>query len=244
MCGLQLFYILGIDMSGVMLATCMQPSIPVITVLLGVLFGLEAGSLQKFAGILLAVAGAVCMVSLHNVSRQGRLKGHNELGSFAGQCASLLGGVPSSLTVVTRRMQTGRFSALHRCWEACSKAMPRAVAAAATTCCSAAYASLPTPSAWCAWLCIQSAACDCLHPCKADVPPSSLCNSQPLCVTYLSQALYYILAKHLVGKYNPVCIAAWAYIVAASLMGATAVVTVQRTEWIVPPAMFGPLIYW
>lgn len=59
---MQLFYILGIDMSGVMLATCMQPSIPVITALLGVLLGLEAGSLQKFAGILLAVMGSICMV--------------------------------------------------------------------------------------------------------------------------------------------------------------------------------------
>lgn len=58
------------------------------------------------------------------------------------------------------------------------------------------------------------------------------------------QALYYILAKHLVGKYNPVCIAAWAYIVAASLMGATAAATVQRNEWTVPTAMLGPLLYW
>jgi EamA-like transporter family len=63
-------------------------------------------------------------------------------------------------------------------------------------------------------------------------------------VFMILQALYYILAKHLVGKYNPVCIAAWAYMVAASLMGATAAATVQRNEWIVPTAMLGPLIYW
>lgn len=50
-------------MSGVMLATCMQPSIPVITALLGVVLGLEAGSVQKFVGILVAVAGSICMVS-------------------------------------------------------------------------------------------------------------------------------------------------------------------------------------
>lgn len=30
----QLFYIMGIDMSGVVVATCMQPSIPVITAML------------------------------------------------------------------------------------------------------------------------------------------------------------------------------------------------------------------
>ncbi len=60
----------------------------------------------------------------------------------------------------------------------------------------------------------------------------------------VSMAAYYILAKHLVQKYNPVCIAAWAYIVAASMMGTTALLTVQRNEWTVPSAMFGPLIYW
>lgn len=58
------------------------------------------------------------------------------------------------------------------------------------------------------------------------------------------QALYYILAKHLVQRYNPVCIAAWAYIVAATMMGTTALLSVQRNEWTVPSAMFGPLIYW
>jgi EamA-like transporter family len=57
----QLFYILGIDWSGVVVATCMQPTIPVFTAMLGVASGLETGSVQKFAGILLAVAGSVMM---------------------------------------------------------------------------------------------------------------------------------------------------------------------------------------
>ena len=60
--GSQLFYILGIDMAGVLIATCMQPSIPVITACLGVVLGLEAGSMSKFLGILTAVAGSICMV--------------------------------------------------------------------------------------------------------------------------------------------------------------------------------------
>lgn len=58
----QLFYILGIDMSGVLVATCMQPTIPVFTAMIGVTLGLEPGSCQKFMGILLAVGGSVCMV--------------------------------------------------------------------------------------------------------------------------------------------------------------------------------------
>jgi drug/metabolite transporter (DMT)-like permease len=59
----QLFYIIGIDMSGVVVATCMQPTIPVFTAMIAVMVGLEAGSLQKFVGIVLAVAGSICMVS-------------------------------------------------------------------------------------------------------------------------------------------------------------------------------------
>lgn len=58
----QLLYILGIDMSGVVVATCMQPVIPVFTAMLAVAFKLEAGSLQKFAGIGIAVGGSLCMV--------------------------------------------------------------------------------------------------------------------------------------------------------------------------------------
>ena len=50
----------------------------------------------------------------------------------------------------------------------------------------------------------------------------------------VSMAAYYIICKSLVQKYNPVCVAAWAYITAATLMGVTAVITVERTEWTVP----------
>lgn len=49
-------------MSGVLVATCMQPTIPVFTAMIGVTLGLEPGSCQKFMGILLAVGGSVCMV--------------------------------------------------------------------------------------------------------------------------------------------------------------------------------------
>ncbi len=61
----QLLYILGIDMSGVVVATCMQPIIPVFTAMLAVALKLEAGSVQKFAGIGIAVGGSLCMVRDH-----------------------------------------------------------------------------------------------------------------------------------------------------------------------------------
>ena len=60
----QLLYILGIDMSGVVVATCMQPTIPVFTAMIAVALKLETGSVQKFAGIGIAVGGSLCMVRL------------------------------------------------------------------------------------------------------------------------------------------------------------------------------------
>lgn len=59
----QLLYILGIELSGVTVATCMQPAIPVFTVLLSIGFHMEQGNPRKLAGIGLAVAGAICMVA-------------------------------------------------------------------------------------------------------------------------------------------------------------------------------------
>ena len=69
----QLFYIVGIDMSGVVVATCMQPTIPVFTAMIAVLLNLEAGSLQKFIGIALAVSGSICMVSFLIMASFGAL---------------------------------------------------------------------------------------------------------------------------------------------------------------------------
>ena len=61
----QLMYILGISLSGVLVATCMQPTIPVFTAMLAVCLQLESGSVQKFFGIGLAVLGSMSMVSMH-----------------------------------------------------------------------------------------------------------------------------------------------------------------------------------
>ena len=58
----QLFYILGIELSGVVVATCIQPTIPVFTVLLGIMLQMESAHFRKLAGIGLAVIGAVSMV--------------------------------------------------------------------------------------------------------------------------------------------------------------------------------------
>lgn len=40
------------------------------------------------------------------------------------------------------------------------------------------------------------------------------------------------------------CIAAWAYLMAALCMGTTAAVTVERTGWEIPSELVGPLVYW
>jgi drug/metabolite transporter (DMT)-like permease len=46
------------------------------------------------------------------------------------------------------------------------------------------------------------------------------------------------------ARYDPVNVTAWAYVVAASCMGATAAAVVDRAQWAVPPALWGPLLYW
>ena len=58
----QLLYIMGIEMSGVLIASCIQPTIPVFTVLMGILLKMETAHPQKLIGILFAVLGAICMV--------------------------------------------------------------------------------------------------------------------------------------------------------------------------------------
>ena len=40
------------------------------------------------------------------------------------------------------------------------------------------------------------------------------------------------------------CVAAWSYITAAACMGLTAGLFVDRTDWDLPKALIGPLIYW
>ena len=40
------------------------------------------------------------------------------------------------------------------------------------------------------------------------------------------------------------CVAAWSYITAAACMGLTAGLFVDRTDWDLPRALIGPLIYW
>ncbi|KAL0029246.1 hypothetical protein WJX79_005217 [Trebouxia sp. C0005] len=82
----QLMYIIGISLSGVLVATCMQPTIPVFTAMIAVCLRLEAGSIQKFLGIGLAVAGSVSMVA-GGVSGQHQTaaEGHKMLMAFVEQ---------------------------------------------------------------------------------------------------------------------------------------------------------------
>ena len=40
------------------------------------------------------------------------------------------------------------------------------------------------------------------------------------------------------------CVAAWAYVTAATLMGLTAALFVEPQEWHLPAGLLGPLVYW
>ncbi len=154
----QLFYIIGIELSGVTVATCFQPAIPVFTVLLGILLQMETASPQKLVGVILAVSGAICMV----------------LGGVAG---------PSG----------GQY-------------LNEAAAAAAGT----------------------------------RLTIGNTC----LLVNTLAMACYYILGKKMVARYSPAQVAAWAYLVAATLMGTAASIFTTEQDWHFPKALILPLAYW
>lgn len=150
----QLLYILGIELSGVTVATCMQPAIPVFTVLLGIALRMEHGNPRKLTGIGLAVAGAICMV--------------------AGGAASA-SHAPGVTEAQADNMLLGDFCLL---------------------------------------------------------------------INTLAMAVYYVVSKQMVARYPPICVAAWAYLVAASCMGLTAAVHTDAADWHFPRSMVVPLLYW
>ena len=160
----QLFYIIGIELSGVVVATCMQPAIPVFTVLLGVLLKMETASVQKVVGIIMAVSGAVCMV---------------------------LGGVMGGSTNGT----------------------------------STNNSSNSTKN-------------------SIELSTEMTLGNTCLLINTFAMASYYILSKKLLGKYSPAQVSAWAYIVAASLMGVAAATFTSSPDWHFPKSLLLPLAYW
>lgn len=84
----QLMYILGISLSGVLVATCMQPTIPVFTAMLAVCLQLESGSVQKFFGIGLAVVGSISMVSRRHTCAEPAATYPNEANIHCCFCSS------------------------------------------------------------------------------------------------------------------------------------------------------------
>ena len=144
---------LGIDLSGVVVATCIQPAIPVFTALLSISLRQEAANPRKLVGIALSVLGATAMV-FGGVSAGGHGAGADD------QRGSMLVG--------------------------------------------------------------------------------NVC----LVFNTAAMAVYYVYAKQLVARYPPVLVAAWAYVVAAALMGVAAVMVVPLPRWPLPAPLLGPLAYW
>lgn len=149
----QLLYMLGIDLSGVVVATCIQPAIPVFTALLSISLRQEAANPRKLVGIALSVLGATAMV-FGGVSAGGHGAGADD------QRGSMLVG--------------------------------------------------------------------------------NVC----LVFNTAAMAVYYVYAKQLVARYPPLLVAAWAYVVAAALMGVAAVMVVPLPRWPLPAPLLGPLAYW
>ena len=78
---------------------------------------------------------------------------------------------------------------------------------------------------------------------------SSVCKSAIIahggCITFLpKQPSNQISDMPVLQSYSAMCVAAWSYITAAACMGLTAGLFVRRSEWELPRALIGPLIYW
>ncbi len=71
-----------------------------------------------------------------------------------------------------------------------------------------------------------------------------LTGNMCLMANTVSMSLYYLNAKRLVQRYSPAAVTAWAYIIAAILMGVTAAATIDVEQWTIPRPLFGPLLYW
>jgi drug/metabolite transporter (DMT)-like permease len=65
-----------------------------------------------------------------------------------------------------------------------------------------------------------------------------------LLINTFAMAVYYIVSKQMVQRYPAICVAAWAYLVAATCMGLAAAAFTTPADWHFPRAMVGPLIYW
>eukprot|EP01120_Amphizonella_sp_Union-15-10_P015276 TRINITY_DN7829_c0_g1_i1.p1 TRINITY_DN7829_c0_g1~~TRINITY_DN7829_c0_g1_i1.p1 ORF type:complete len:317 (+),score=27.61 TRINITY_DN7829_c0_g1_i1:50-1000(+) len=70
--GNQLFFILGLNLSGSVVASIMQPAIPVFTTALALIFRLEKPTVLKIIGIAFATAGAVVMVGFQGISLKSK----------------------------------------------------------------------------------------------------------------------------------------------------------------------------
>lgn len=108
----QLLYIMGVDMAGVLMASCIQPSVPVFTVMLALFLGSETGSARKMVGILLAVLGAMCMVvgSIHDAK-----DGASGVGTspYLGDVCILVNAIAMAVYYLLAKKLVAKYSAIH-----------------------------------------------------------------------------------------------------------------------------------
>ena len=158
----QLFYIKGIQLSGVIVATCLQPTIPVMVSMMALTLGMETANPKKLIGIFLAALGAICMVLGNALSSNDSSKDDDAPIQVADETAH-------------SRIVLG--------------------------------------------------------------------NSF-LIINTMAMAMYYIISKRLVTKYSPIQVSAWSYVVAAFLMGLSALNFTVSADWRFPRSLLLPLAYW
>lgn len=158
----QLFYIKGIQLSGVVVATCLQPTIPVMVSLMALALKMETANPRKLIGIFLATCGAIIMVLGNGLSASN--DDHEGDANIDGN-------------------ESGKDS-------------------------------------------------------------KAILGNFFLVINTMAMACYYILSKRLVTKYSPILISAWSYMVAAFLMGLSAMNFTVAKDWNFPKSLILPLLYW
>mmetsp|Transcript_6902 Transcript_6902/g.18045 ORF Transcript_6902/g.18045 Transcript_6902/m.18045 type:complete len:422 (+) Transcript_6902:229-1494(+) len=232
----QLFFLLGLQFSGVVVATCMQPSVPVFTVALAVLvFRTEAGSRQKLGGIFLAVGGAVVMVF---GSSSGAAVGTDDTPVYglsgrmlAGNACLLTNCLCASGFFITAKRLTGRHHAASvTAWAYCAASLCMLATAMATVPWerwSLPPHMLPALAYWVVVCSVGGYAC--LTWATSRLPASHVAASQ-----CLQPFVGTLLGSMLLGE----PITGWDLGALAILAGLAAVVTdkPRRPQWLLPGA--------
>lgn len=221
----QLLYILGIELSGVTVATCMQPAIPVSCRRRDRAAAAGAGSC--------CAAGDACCAAMSGRPLSAQLHNRAVLALLA-QVFTVLLGIALRMEHGNPRKLTGGLSSEQPGvpgWPAAEPSAALSTPAGAASpawaprvCLLPLYVTLPRPPSLAAGIGLAVAGAICMvagGAASASHAPgvteaqadNMLLGDFCLLINTLAMAVYYVVSKQMVARYPPICVAAWAYLV-------------------------------